>query len=294
MKNIVVVGLGLIGGSLASALRGFEDYNIMGVDIDRNTRLYAEENKIGDIITDDTKYAVNHGDIVICCLYPKDTIQFLQEYKDEFMDGALVLDVCGIKTGVMEAGGCLGDKVDFIGTHPMAGKERGGIVNSTGKLFYGSHYIITPRNDSREENIELLYRLAKHIGCSNVIKTTPEKHDAIIAYTSQTMHIMAVSVVDDPALFECQGFEGGSFRDCTRVAALEPEIWTELFTMNAQKLSESLRKLEDNLREYREVIEAGDSVKLMKKLQNSSDRKRSVNLESRRGDDVILPESSIK
>lgn len=294
MKNIVVVGLGLIGGSLASALRGFEEYSVMGVDTDRNTRLYAEENKIGDIITDDTKYAVNHGEVVICCLHPKETIEFIHEYRDEFMDGALVLDVCGVKTDIMAAAEVLADRVDFIGTHPMAGKERGGIINSSGKLFYSSHFIITPGKNSRVENIELLHRLAQYIGCSNVIRTTPEKHDAIIAYTSQTMHIMAVSVVDDPALFECQGFEGGSFRDCTRVAALEPEIWTELFTMNAPRLSESLKKLEDNLREYREVIESGDSVKLMKKLQSSSDRKRTVNLESRRGDDILLPENFFK
>jgi len=287
LKNIVVVGLGLMGGSLATALKGFEEYNVMGVDSDRDTRLYAEENKVADLVTDDVKYAVNHSDVVICCLHPKSTVQFLHEFKDEFMPGSLVMDVCGVKTSIMEAAECLGDRVDFIGTHPMAGKERGGIINSSGSLFQGSHFIVTPKEDNSEENIALVNRMANYIGCADIITTTPEKHDAIIAYTSQAMHIMAVSIVDDQELFECQGFEGGSFRDCTRVAALEPEIWTELFSLNSTALVSILRRLEDNLRSYRETIESGDSVKLMKKLTSSSDRKRAVNIERKRGDDII-------
>lgn len=290
MKNLTIVGLGLIGGSLAAALKGFENYKIIGVDNNRDTRLYAEEKRIADIITDDTKYAVNYGDIVVCCLHPKGTVRFLQEYKDEFMPGALVADVCGIKTAILQAAECLNDSTDFIGTHPMAGKERGGIHNATEHLFYGSHFIITPREESKRENIELLNRAAKYIGCQDITTTTPEKHDSIIAYTSQVMHVLAASVCDDPTLFECKGFEGGSFRDCTRVAALEPEIWTELFSMNAPALVDALRRLEKNLRDYREVLEADDTVTLMKKLQSSSDRKRAINVEHRRGDDVYHTE----
>lgn len=290
MKTITVVGLGLIGASIAAALKGFEDYQRIGVDIDKDTRRYAEENEICDIVTDDTLYAVSRGDVIICCLHPKDTLKFLRKYCDDFLPGTLVTDVCGVKTAVMQAAECIGGEVDFIGTHPMAGKEKGGIENSTGHLFKGAHYLVTPRKESKSENIELLRRLSVHMGCRDMIITTPEEHDAIIAYTSQLMHVVAVSICDDPFMFECLGFEGGSFRDCTRVAALDPQLWAELFGVNASTLAGTIGRLEKNLKSYREVLEAGDMNKLKKKLTSSSDRKRTMNIEHRRGDDVQLPE----
>ena len=146
-------------------------------------------------------------------------------------------------------------------------------------LFRGAHYIITPRPQSRPEHVNLLHRIADHIGCRDVVNTTTAKHDAIIAYTSQVMHIMAVAVCDDPDLFDCKGFEGGSFRDCTRVAALDVPLWTELFSMNAPALCKVIRNLEDNLRAYREVIASGDTAALAEKLAWSADRKRHMNLE---------------
>ena len=129
-------------------------------------------------------------------------------------------------------------------------------------------------------------RMAQHMGFRDVVNTTPEQHDAIIAYTSQVMHVMAVAVCDDPDLFSCKGFEGGSFRDCTRVAALDVPLWSELFSLNAPALTKVIRRLEDNLRAYREVLEAGDTETLTEKLRYSSDRKRQMNIEARRGDDV--------
>ena len=130
-----------------------------------------------------------------------------------------------------------------------------------------------------KDTVALLERIARHIGCRDVVNTTTQKHDAIIAYTSQVMHIMAVAVCDDPDLFDCKGFEGGSFRDCTRVAALDVPLWTELFSMNAPALCTVIRTLEDNLRAYREVIESGDTQALAAKLAWSADRKRHMNLE---------------
>ena len=121
--------------------------------------------------------------------------------------------------------------------------------------------------------------LLPHLCLLYTSNTTTAKHDAIIAYTSQVMHIMAVAVCDDPDLFDCKGFEGGSFRDCTRVAALDVPLWTELFSMNAPALCKVIRNLEDNLRAYREVIASGDTAALAEKLAWSADRKRHMNLE---------------
>ena len=193
-----------------------------------------------------------------------------------------------MKTAVMEASQCLPESVDFIGGHPMAGKEKGGIENADPHLFYGAHYIITPRETSTEEHVGLMRRLAVYIGCRDLVQTTPEHHDAIIAYTSQVMHVMAVAICDDPTMFDCLGYEGGSFRDCTRVAALDVPLWTQLFSMNGAALTQVIKRLEDHLRDYREAIESGNTDRLRDKLQYSSDRKRKMNFEHARGDDVKM------
>jgi len=287
MKNIVIVGLGLIGGSLAAALHGFEDYTITGVDTDPEVRRYAAEHGIADEVTDDTPSALRQADVVFLCMHPAGILDALEAYQGIFKPGALVTDVGGVKSAVMEKAACLPETVDFIGAHPMAGKERGGIQNAGANLFCGAHYIMTPGPASTPEHIALLERMTEYMGFRDVVKTTPEHHDAIIAYTSQAMHIMAVSICDDPFMFDCIGFEGGSFRDCTRVAALEPDLWTQLFTLNAPALMETLERFESHLRAYREVIASGDREKLMDMLQSSSDRKRRMNLEHRRGDDLL-------
>jgi prephenate dehydrogenase len=283
--NITVVGLGLIGGSLAMALKGFEGASITGVVRSQRTLDLAVERQVCDRVTLDPVEAIRDADVVWLCMQPQPILDFLKEHRDHFKQGALVTDVCGIKTAVMEAAQVLPEQVDFIGCHPMAGKETSKLENAEATLFRNAHFILTPRPDSDPEHVALMERMGRYMGFRDVIRTTPEQHDAIIAYTSQVMHIMAVAVCDDPDLFDCKGFEGGSFRDCTRVAALDVPLWTQLFSLNAPALTRVIRRLEDNLRSYREVIEAGDTEKLAEKLTWSSQRKRQMNLEARRGDD---------
>ena len=278
-KQIAIVGLGLIGGSLSMALRGFEDYEIVGVGRDGATLDFARAHTAADQVTEDAGAAIRTADVVVLCLHPRGIVDFLSAHRDHFKAGALVTDVCGIKTAILEAARVLPPEVDFIGCHPMAGKETSGIFHADPALFRGAHFILTPRESSAPEHLALMERMAAHLGCRDVVKTTPEQHDAIIAYTSQVMHILAVAVCDDPDLFLCRGFEGGSFRDCTRVAALDVPLWTELFSMNAPALTRVIRTLEDNLRSYREVLEAGDPAALAQKLEHSAARKRRMNLE---------------
>ena len=278
-KQIAIVGLGLIGGSLSMALRGFEDYEIVGVDRNEATLDFARAHTAADQVTEDAGAAIRTADVVVLCLHPRGIVDFLSAHRDHFKAGALVTDVCGIKTAILEAARVLPPEVDFIGCHPMAGKETSGIFHADPSLFQGAHFILTPRASSAPEHLALMERMAAHLGCRDVVKTTPEQHDAIIAYTSQVMHILAVAVCDDPDLFLCRGFEGGSFRDCTRVAALDVPLWTELFSMNAPALTRVIRTLEDNLRSYREVLEAGDPAALAQKLEHSAARKRRMNLE---------------
>lgn len=278
-KRIAVIGLGLIGGSLAAALRGFEDYRVIGVDVDEATLEFARIHNTADEVSGDAAAAIADADVVFLCMHPQGILNFLDVHRNGFKPGALVSDVCGIKTAVMEAAKALPPEVDFIGCHPMAGKETSRIWNAEKTMFKGAHFILTPRLDSAAEHIALLERMADYMGCRDVVTTTPESHDALIAYTSQVMHVLAVAVCDDPDLFSCKGFEGGSFRDCTRVAALDVPLWTQLFSLNAPALCKVIRNLEDNLRIYRETIESGDREKLAAKLAYSADRKRKMTLE---------------
>ena len=286
MKKIVVVGLGLIGGSLAMALRGFEDFEVVGAVRSQSTYSKAAERHAADRLTFDPAGELPGADVVVLCQDPAGIIGFLREHRDRFKPGCLIWDVCGVKTAVMEAAQCLPSGVDFIGCHPMAGKEVSGIDNAEGTLFRNTHFIVTPGPAATAEHLELLRRMADHCRFGDVIITTPERHDEMIAYTSQLMHVIAVSVCADEGLFSCKGFEGGSFRDCTRVAALDPAMWTQLFTLNAPALCQVVGALEERLRQYRQAIETGDREALSAMLACASGRKKQIDLERARGDDV--------
>lgn len=286
MKKILVVGLGLIGGSLAMALRGFEDFEIVGTDVSPAVREQAADKGAGDRVVPDPGPELPGADVVVLCQDPAGITGFLAKHRNRFKPGSLITDVCGVKTAVMEAAACLPDGVDFIGCHPMAGKEVSGIANAEAGLFRNTHFIVTPGPRSTGEHVALLRRMAAHCRFGDVIETTPERHDAMIAYTSQLMHIIALSVCDNDELFACQGFEGGSFRDCTRVAALDPAMWVQLFTLNAPALTQVVRALEERMGQYRKAMESGDVEGLRAMLARASDRKKRIDLERARGDDV--------
>ena len=276
-KHIVIAGLGLIGGSMAKALRGFEDFDIIGVDVSQPTLRYALENGIIDLAEEDPVKALAAGDLVFLCLHPEGIVDFMARHRDHFKPGAMVTDVCGVKGAILEGAKALPESVSFLGGHPMAGTEFSGIQHALVNMFHGAHYILTPNSQTSLEHLSLMRRVAAYIGCANVVETTPEQHDAIIAYTSQMMHIIAVAVCDDPSLFQYQGFEGDSFRGCTRVAALDVPLWTQLFTMNSGALSQALERLEENLRQYRLALQSEERQELSDRLARAAARKREMN-----------------
>ena len=273
-KRILVVGLGLIGGSLAMALQGFEDFEVVGAVRSQATHDKAAAMGAADRLTFDPAAELPGADVVILCQDPAGIIAFLQEHRERFKPGCLIWDVCGVKTAVMEAAQCLPEGVDFIGCNAEAG------------LFRNTHFIVTPGPKAAQEHLDLLRRMADWCRFGDVIETTPERHDEMIAYTSQLMHVIAVSVCADEGLFSCKGFEGGSFRDCTRVAALDPAMWTQLFSLNAPALCQVLGALEGRLKAYREAIQSGDREGLSAMLAQASGRKKQIDLERARGDDV--------
>ncbi len=277
-KTIAIVGLGLIGGSLAAALRDFEDYRVVGLVRRRATADYALEHGVVDEVSLLPAAVLPEADLTFLCMDPRQIVAYLREHREEFKAGSLVCDVCGIKSAILEAAGVLPPEVDFIGCHPMAGTEFSGIENSFPTLFRDAHFIMTPQERSTPEHVRLIRRLAAHLGCRDIVTTTAAQHDAIIAYTSQLMHIVAAAVCDDAELFQCRGFEGGSFRDVTRVAAMDVDMWTELFSLNAPALSKVLQRMEDNLHSYRTAIENEDVERIHAKLTYSSERKRRMSL----------------
>ena len=277
-KTLAIIGLGLIGGSLAIALKGFENYEIVGVDVSQPTLRYAAEHGVGDRVTERAEEVLPQADVVALALHPQGILDFLAANRDRFKPGALVWDVCGVKTAILEGAQGLPDTVDFIGCHPMAGTEFSGVEHAFGEMFQNSHFLMVPRTGSKPEHMALLERLAAYIGCKDVCRTTPEAHDALIAYTSQVMHIIAVAVCDDPDLFSCRGFEGSSFRGCTRVAALDVGLWTQLFSLNRPALLAVLDRLLGNLQSYRDALSSGDREALAEKLSRSAARKRQMDL----------------
>ena len=242
-RQIAVIGLGLIGGSIAMGLKEFEDFKRVGVDVSQPTLRYALEQGIVDQVCEDPREALAQADLVFLCMHPRGIQEFLSEHRDHFRPGSLVTDVCGVKGAIVDAARTLPSSVSFLGGHPMAGTEFSGIQHALPNMFQGAHYILTPDEGTQPEHLALMERVARHLGCADVVRTTPEQHDAIIAYTSQMMHIIAVSVCDDPSLFAYQGFEGDSFRGCTRVAALDVGLWTQLFSMNSPALLTALERL---------------------------------------------------
>lgn len=277
--KIMFIGLGLIGGSMALALNGYPDTELYAVENNEFSRFEALNRsavKAAWRSCDDAP--LERMDVTVICLHPHEAVDFITKYAPRLKPGSLLTDVCGLKKLLYEAVNALPERqFVFLGGHPMAGREKGGFANATPDLFRGSHFILTPDETVPEEAIRLMRLLTAHMGCADIITTSPEKHDQLIAYTSQLMHVMALAICDSPLLDESYGLEGNSFRGATRVAALDPVLWTDLFHTNRDALADVTDELSDLLHEYSALLRSGDEEALLARLRTSSDRKRAFN-----------------
>lgn len=273
--NITVVGLGLIGGSYAMALKELKPNNLWGIDIDLNAIKAAEDMGIIDKGYNDAAEPLSKSDIVIVSLYPEAAIEFIKKYKNDFKRGAVITDTSGIKESIVkEVSDLIPDYVDFIGGHPMAGRESKGLAFASKDIFKNANYIITPTEKNKKENIKLIEDIARNIGCKNVVLIDSKVHDKIIAYTSAVPHIIAVALMNCDNFNEQRGFFiGGSFRDATRVALINPDLWSELFISNKENILTELEEFENNLSLMKEAIRKED-VSLMKEIFNKAGSKR--------------------
>ena len=255
--NILVAGLGLIGGSICKALKKYTGHTVTGFDINHD----IEESAMRDVALDSVFDGSFSGfDVVITALFPDASEKFFRENIAKMDKNTLLTDVCGIKGDfsrrVREL--AVGSGMRNIGIHPMAGKEFGGYHNSTPNLFRGANFIVTPTEQDSREDVEILKNLAVELGAGKIVVTSPDNHDKMIAYTSQLAHIVSSAYVKSPELLlEC-GFSGGSFQDMTRIATMNEKMWTELFMQNRENLLFELDTLLENLRKYRDALENSD------------------------------------
>ena len=272
--KIAIIGLGLIGGSMARRLRGFHNCRICAYNRTPETLLLARQDGVIDEGYSTPGEAMEDADLIIMCLYPKLNVDFIKENIDKIKPGAVITDVTGIKGYmVRELLGVLPENVDFIGGHPMAGREVGGYKSSTDTLFDNASYIITPTPENESENIALVREMAKYIGCRTVMTTTPDEHDAIIAYTSQLMHVVAVALCDNPMIERSASFSAGSLRDCTRVAVINAQMWSELFAENKEHLSKRIDEMIHSLEKIKTAVDNADRDELEKIMEHATEQK---------------------
>lgn len=272
--KIAIIGLGLIGGSIARRLRGFRDCTIAAYNRTKESLELALADGVIDLAYDDAGAAMEGADLIIMCLYPQLNIDFVRENLDKIKPGAVITDVTGVKGFIMrEMKKILPETVDFIGGHPMAGREVGGYKSSTDTLFDNAPYIVTPDKTNKPENVQLIRDMAKYIGCRVVVTTTPDEHDSIIAYTSQLMHIVAVALCDNPLLERSGSFAGGSLQDCTRIAVINEKMWSELFVENKEHLAERITEFQDCLEKMKQAVLGEDRETLEAVMRHATAQK---------------------
>ena len=279
--KIGIVGLGLIGGSMGRAIIKKTEHVVFGYDTDDNVIESAFDlNAIHARLDDDN---IKDIDLLIVALYPKAIEKNLEFYCEKLKAGCTVIDCCGNKrsvTAVMSAISIKHPHLNYVGAHPMAGREFSGIKHSTAGLFEHASMILVPVR-ATDDSIDLLRELSYKLGFAQVVVTTAEKHDMIIAFSSQLAHIVSSAYVKSPFASKHNGFSAGSFRDMTRVAKLNPEMWTQLMSENADNLVSELNVLIDNLNAYRNALSSGDNDSLYRLLEEGDSIKKEIEKRSK-------------
>ena len=273
-----VIGLGLMGGSLCKALDR-AGYRVLGTDADEKVQAYALLTQtISEPLTDENVQAC---DFLFLATYPQAAVRELEKRASAIRQDAIVCDLCGVKRVVCAPCFRLAEQhgFTFIGGHPMTGKQFSGIKYATGDLYMGSTMLLVPREGEDLFRISRLSELLHRVGCQTVMITTAEKHDQMIAFTSQLAHVVSNAYIKSPTAREHRHFSAGSYRDLTRVAKLNETMWTELFLENADFLGDELDSIIRSLCAYRDALRAGDGTELKRLLKEGRERKEEIDTE---------------
>ena len=271
--NVGIVGLGLIGGSMAKCIKARTANTVWGVDLNHETMTLAR--MCGAIDAPLTEENIPQCNILLIAIRPAAAIEWVKRHAPLIAKSAIVVDLCDVKRVVVGGIAPVAEQYGFayIGGHPMAGKERGGFTSATDDLYVGASMILTPDKRTDMQLLETLKTFFLDIGFAGLTFSDPEEHDRIIAYTSQLAHIASSAYVKSPEAQRRRGFSAGSFRDMTRVARLDEDMWTELFLDDADYLTKELGELIRHLTEYQEALEARDAEKLRALLKDGREKK---------------------
>ncbi|NLP29684.1 MAG: prephenate dehydrogenase [Clostridiales bacterium] len=274
--NIGIIGLGLIGGSISKAIKENTDYKVFGTDLKESVIYKAILlEAIDERLTDDI---LPSCDIVIVALYPEDCIDYIKKKASLFKKSSIVFDCCGVKRSVCSEVQHIAEQNGFlfIGGHPMAGLEYSGFAYSQKALFQNASMILTPPDGIKIQLLEKIKHFWLSLGFTNVEITSPEKHDQIIAFTSQLAHIVSSAYIKSPKAPLHKGFSAGSYKDLTRVAKLNADMWTQLFLMNKDNLVSEIDGLINRLTEYRDSLNDNNERKLWHLLEEGTKKKLSI------------------
>ncbi|MDD6645643.1 MAG: prephenate dehydrogenase [Oscillospiraceae bacterium] len=273
--KIAVVGLGIIGGSYCKAIKKYTNHYVIGIN--RSPLPLEKAYNCGAIDKIGTINDLGDVDLVILGVYPGAAVQFIRDNGDKIKKGAVVTDTSGIKTEICSELTGLSHKhgFTFVGVHPMAGKEKNGFDVSDADLYKGASCIVIPC-DAKEEDVKLVSDFNLSLGFGGIKISTPEEHDRMISFTSQLPHILACAYVLSPNCMNHKGFSAGSYRDVSRVANINAELWSELFLDNKKPLLKELDTLISNIQSMEDAISNNDKEKLMALLSKGHEIKEAL------------------
>ena len=273
-KKILIVGLGLLGGSYAKALKRF-GFHISAITKEQSSIDYALKEKIIDEgTTEIDDKIIGESDLVIFALYPHVFVEWIRDNQHLLKSGALITDVTGVKGSVVyKIQDMLRSDVEFIAAHPMAGREVSGVENSTEKMFVGANYIVTPTAKNSPEAIQTCMELGRLLGFSNVTTLSPEEHDEMIGFLSQLTHCIAITLMTCNDKENMEKFTGDSFRDLTRIARINDAMWSELFMENKDALLKQMTLFADKFNELKVMIENGRVEDMRQMMRHATARR---------------------
>lgn len=271
--NIGIVGLGLIGGSMAKSIKSRTAHTVYGMDLDGETMMLAR--MCGALDGPLTEETLPQCQLLLVAIRPAAAVEWIRTHAGSIGKSAIVVDLCGVKRTVVNEIAPIARQFGFsyIGGHPMAGSERSGFIASSDSLYVGASMILTPDKRTDMQLLETLKAFFLDIGFANLTFSDPEEHDRIIAFTSQLAHIVSSAYVKSPEAQRRRGFSAGSFQDMTRVARLDEDMWTELFLDDADYLTKELDVLIGHLNQYADALRKGDGDTLRALLKEGREMK---------------------
>ena len=273
-KRILIVGLGLLGGSYARGLKRF-GFHISAITKEQSSIDFAlKEGIIDEGSTEIDARMIGEADLVIFALYPHIFVEWIAENQGLLKSGALITDVTGVKRSIVyKIQDILRPDVEFVAAHPMAGREVSGVENSTDRMFFGANFIVTPTEKNTPEAVETIIELGRLLGFSNVTTLSPEEHDEMIGFLSQLTHCIAITLMTCNDKENMEKFTGDSFRDLTRIARINDLMWSELFAANKDVLLEQMNLFIGKFNDLKTMLERDDIDGMRAMMRHSTERR---------------------